>query len=206
MPLKPVPSLVGVCVRHGTMDKAVKVRTTKQKLDTFMQKVLHIPSIPVPPPIQSPFPPPPHSFPSVPSLSPKLTPTQNFKLHPTYLLHDPHNSVRTGDIVRFQRFPIPTPSKRIKHMVTEIISAHGPRIEERPALLSPDERKEIVAGFEERAEEKKRRKVVAREEKIRWREEARRRAWEEVRRVGKVKRGDGGGEGGQREGEREAVR
>ena len=91
-------------------------------------------------------------------------------------------------------------------MVTEIISAHGPRIEERPALLSPDERKEIVAGFEERAEEKKRRKVVAREEKIRWREEARRRAWEEVRRVGKVKRGDGGGEGGQREGEREAVR
>lgn len=47
MPLKPVPSLIGVCVRAGTMDKAVKVRTTKQKLDNFLQKVCataHTPS------------------------------------------------------------------------------------------------------------------------------------------------------------------
>ncbi|KAI4155529.1 MAG: hypothetical protein LQ340_000945 [Diploschistes diacapsis] len=82
MPLRPVPSLIGVCVRSGTMDKAVKVRTTKQKLDSYLAKT--------------------------------------FKVYPSYLLHDPNNSVRTGDIVRFQQFPVPTPSKRIRHMVTEI--------------------------------------------------------------------------------------
>ena len=39
MVLARVPKFIGVCVRAGTMDKAIKVRTAKMKLDPYLQKV-----------------------------------------------------------------------------------------------------------------------------------------------------------------------
>ena len=138
------------------MDKAVKVRTTAQKLDPFLQKT--------------------------------------FKIHPSYLLHDPNNSVRTGDVVRFQRFPVPTPSKRIRHMVTEIVTAYGPRLDERLPLLSEEEREERLKEVVERRERRAKQKTERRETKMKEKEERRREAWREVRRRGKVRKDEEGGE------------
>ena len=79
-------------------------------------------------------------------------------------------------------------------MVTEIISPHGPKLEERPPLMSPEQREEILARVGAHQEERKASKEREREENRRWKEEQRRKAWMEVRRMGKRKEREASGQ------------
>lgn len=97
-------------------------------------------------------------------------------------MHDPNNSVRSGDILRFQQFPCDTPSKRIRHMVTEILSACGPRLDERPPLMTPEEQQRRLDEVEERQDLRRRKRIDAKEESARRLEENRliaRQTWAE---------------------------
>ena len=161
-------NLVGVVVRAGTMDKVVKVRRARQKFDNFLKKVaiLYAPRA-----LSYPFP-----FSSTPATSTgplfrlllRLSAHQYFMLHPSYLITDPRNSTRAGDIVKFALWPYYRGSKRVKHIVTEIVSPFGPRLDERPAVPTEEDREAMVRTMEERVAEKRqarmRRKREAHEE------------------------------------------
>ena len=86
-------------------------------------------------------------------------PCQYFVLHPSYLITDPRNSTRAGDVVRFARWPYARGSPRVQHIVTEIVSAFGPRLDERPPLPTAAEREQMVLGMEERVAEKRRARI-----------------------------------------------
>ncbi|KAI9870534.1 MAG: hypothetical protein M1830_004121, partial [Pleopsidium flavum] len=63
-----------------------------------------------------------------------------FPSHETHLVHDPRSSLRTGDIVRI--VPGWRVSKHVRHVVAEIVAPFGPRVDERPRVLSEEEREE----------------------------------------------------------------
>ncbi|MCJ1446080.1 MAG: hypothetical protein MMC23_006585 [Stictis urceolatum] len=58
------------------------------------------------------------------------------KLH----ISDPTSSLHTNDVVRFIYHPYLSRSKNIAHTVTEILAPWGPRLHERPPLLTAEER------------------------------------------------------------------
>ena len=82
--------------------------------------------------------------------------------------------------MRFARWPYYHGSKRVEHIVTEIVSAFGPRLDERPPLPDAEGREQMVREREERVAEKRRqrmeRKVEAKKE-----EEGRKEAEKEER-------------------------
>ena len=104
--------------------RAVKVRTAKQTYNSFLKKVC-LPSLL-----------------SFTPLKPQLTPTlpQHFLTYNSYLVSDPNDSLRTGDVVKITNEK--RVSRHIKHVVTEIVAPWGPAIEERPKVLSAEERYE----------------------------------------------------------------
>lgn len=56
----------------------------------------------------------------------------------TYLVHDPNDSLRTGDVVAIE--PGWRSSKHKRHVVKHIIAPSGTPIEERPPIPTEDER------------------------------------------------------------------
>ena len=74
----------------------------------------------------------------------------------TYLVADPNNSLREGDVIKFSSgYP---KSRRVHHVVERIITAFGEPIEARPKILSREERDILRA-------EKRMDKLLRREEK-----------------------------------------
>ncbi|MCJ1246623.1 hypothetical protein MMC30_003832 [Trapelia coarctata] len=68
--------------------------------------------------------------------------------HPTtHLVADPTSALRTGDVIRIEP---EHHSRFIKHVVTEIISPWGPPIDERPRILSREEREALHKAKRER--------------------------------------------------------
>ncbi|KAK3173521.1 hypothetical protein OEA41_006851 [Lepraria neglecta] len=65
---------------------------------------------------------------------------KHFLTHNSYLVSDPNDSLRTGDVVKITNEK--RVSRHIKHVVTEIVAPWGPAIEERPKVLSTEERYE----------------------------------------------------------------
>lgn len=64
---------------------------------------------------------------------------KNFNRHKDVLVHDPNDSLRTGDIISISsgmRF-----SKTVRHIVEDIIAPFDTPIEERPPIPTPEERK-----------------------------------------------------------------
>ena len=72
------------------------------------------------------------------------------------LVHDPHSSLHTGDVIALQ--PGWRVSKTVHHVVTRIIAPWGKPIEERPPVPTEEERLEV-------REEKRARKLKRREER-----------------------------------------
>ncbi|EED17533.1 hypothetical protein TSTA_113580 [Talaromyces stipitatus ATCC 10500] len=56
----------------------------------------------------------------------------------TYLVHDPRNSLRQGDVIEFSSGAPRAP--RVRHVVERIISPFGVAVEDRPAVLTREER------------------------------------------------------------------
>lgn len=63
---------------------------------------------------------------------------QSFSDPKKYLVHDPKDSLRTGDVVAI--VPGWRTSKHKRHVVKHIIAPYGQSIEERPAVPTADER------------------------------------------------------------------
>ena len=72
-----------------------------------------------------------------------------------HLVSDPNDSLRTGDVVRIARER--RISRHIQHIVTEIVAPWGPGIDERPPVMSEDER---LAVRREKKEMKTERKMM----------------------------------------------
>ncbi|KAL5337914.1 hypothetical protein BJX70DRAFT_368022 [Aspergillus crustosus] len=63
---------------------------------------------------------------------------KNFPAVTTYMVADPQNSLRQGDVIEFSSgYP---KSRRVRHVVERIIAPFGEAIEERPAVLTREER------------------------------------------------------------------
>ncbi|KAM5352137.1 hypothetical protein ACJ41O_004860 [Fusarium nematophilum] len=102
-----------------------------------------------------------------------------------YLVHDPHSSLRTGDVVAI--VPGWPTSQHKRHVVKHIIAPYGTPIEERPPVPTLEER---IAEREAKKATKDERRAARRqaEEEKRQEEkrlelekkEAKRRAWEEA--------------------------
>ncbi|KAF4551457.1 Hypothetical protein D9617_13g099570 [Elsinoe fawcettii] len=63
-----------------------------------------------------------------------------YKSSKHYLVHDPANSLRKGDLISFSRINVPK-GDSVSHLVRQILVPFGQNIEERPAIPSPDELK-----------------------------------------------------------------
>lgn len=72
------------------------------------------------------------------------------------LVHDPRESLVAGDVIRLA--PGWRVSKRVRHVVTEIVAPFGKRVEDRPAIMTEmerlKEREEDKEGRRRRKEEK----------------------------------------------------
>lgn len=141
MPPHRPSSLCGVVFSAGKMMKAVKVRIAKQTYNSFIRKVRLSLDPPFPSISFSHYPP---SSPLKPLRKNKLTLTspgnQHFRTYQSHLVSDPTSSLRAGDVVRIAAGW--HTSRRIKHVVTEILAPYGSAIDERPALLTEEQRLE----------------------------------------------------------------
>ncbi|KAI7976995.1 hypothetical protein EIK77_002505 [Talaromyces pinophilus] len=62
----------------------------------------------------------------------------------TYLVHDPRNSLREGDVIEFSSGAPRAPS--VRHVVERIISPFGSAVEDRPAVMTREEREEEMVA------------------------------------------------------------
>lgn len=85
---------------------------------------------------------------------------QNFQHFERYLVHDPNDSLRTGDIVSISSGWRTSKSKR--HVVNRIIAPWGPPIDQRPPVPTPEEREAAHAA--ERAKKAARKQLRAQAE------------------------------------------
>jgi small subunit ribosomal protein S17 len=60
-----------------------------------------------------------------------------FPDHEQHLVHDPNNSLVTGDVIELHRLKV---SRRVEHVVASIVSPFGDPIESRPPIPTADER------------------------------------------------------------------
>ena len=100
------------------MMRAVKVRVAEQVYHEFLKKVYH------------------HSM-----LLRYLwlkSMLKHFVTHKNLLVSDPTDATRTGDVVRIADEG--QVSRRIHHVITEIVAPWGPPVDERPAVLSQEQR------------------------------------------------------------------
>ncbi|KAL4778051.1 hypothetical protein BJX76DRAFT_344250 [Aspergillus varians] len=81
---------------------------------------------------------------------------KNYPKITTFMVSDPRNSLREGDVIEFSSgFP---KSRRVRHVVERIIAPFGEAIEDRPAVMSREERDALRA-------EKRAAKSVRREQR-----------------------------------------
>jgi small subunit ribosomal protein S17 len=128
-------SQVGVVISAGRMSKAVKVRIAAQEWNKKFRKVR--------------FPPLPDAFSNLCSQAIKpqhhersmLTMFQHFPSEQTYLVADPNSSLVEGDVVRIASGW--RTSRSIRHVVTSIVAPFGEPVENRPPILSEEERMQI---------------------------------------------------------------
>ncbi|KAF2711549.1 nucleic acid-binding protein [Pleomassaria siparia CBS 279.74] len=66
---------------------------------------------------------------------------KNFPSSKTYLVADPNSSLNEGDVVRIASGWVT--SKRIRHVVSQIIAPFGAPVEDRPPVLTEDQRMAI---------------------------------------------------------------
>lgn len=107
-------------------------------------------------------------------------PIQHFDNPKQYLVHDPNNSLRAGDVVAIMPGFITSKSKR--HVVKHIIAPAGTPIEERPAIPSLDELWDAKDAAKAAKKERKvlREKIQAAEEAIELAERMARHAVREI--------------------------
>ena len=63
---------------------------------------------------------------------------KHFVTHKNLLVSDPTDATRTGDVVRIADEG--QVSRRIHHVITEIVAPWGPSVDERPAVPSQEQR------------------------------------------------------------------
>ncbi|GAD94815.1 conserved hypothetical protein [Paecilomyces variotii No. 5] len=73
----------------------------------------------------------------------------------TYLVSDPRNSLREGDVIEFSSGA--PKSRRVRHVVERIVAPFGSRVEDRPAVMSREERE--AERIHKREEKLKRREA-----------------------------------------------
>ncbi|KAF2228044.1 hypothetical protein BDZ85DRAFT_178265, partial [Elsinoe ampelina] len=61
-----------------------------------------------------------------------------YKSSKHYLVHDPANSLRTGDMISFSRIPV-SKGQSVSHVVREILVPFGQDIQERPPIPTFDD-------------------------------------------------------------------
>lgn len=79
---------------------------------------------------------------------------KQFLTYQNHLVSDPNDSIRTGDVVKIAR--VRRISGHIQHVVTEIVAPWGPKIEERPPIMSLEEREARWKVWKEAKTERKR--------------------------------------------------
>ncbi|KAG8162686.1 hypothetical protein KVR01_007164 [Diaporthe batatas] len=105
---------------------------------------------------------------------------KNFQHFERYLVHDPRDSLRTGDIVSISSGWRTSKTKR--HIVNRIIAPWGPPIDQRPAVPTPEEREAAHAA--ERAKKNARKQLRAQAEAMERAVEKAHRTTEELARRG----------------------
>ena len=78
---------------------------------------------------------------------------KHFRTYESHLVSDPTSSLRTGDVVRI--LPHWRTSRHISHVVSEILAPFGVPIDERPMIMSEEER--VAKRAEKRAAKEGRR-------------------------------------------------
>lgn len=79
---------------------------------------------------------------------------QMFHSAEQHLVHDPNNSLITGDVVELHRLHV---SRRVRHVVASVIAPFGTPLEARPPIPTPDDR--LAAYKEARFRKLKRREL-----------------------------------------------
>ncbi|PSK46243.1 Polyadenylation factor subunit 2 [Elsinoe australis] len=111
-----------------------------------------------------------------------------YKSSKHYLVHDPANSLRKGDMVSFSRLPVPK-GEAVGHVVREILVPFGQDIGQRPPVPSLGELKE---EFEKEKAAKRERRELRRKAEG-GNEEAKKRVVEEGIAIREVEKGTGRG-------------
>ncbi|KAL1852636.1 hypothetical protein Plec18167_007730 [Paecilomyces lecythidis] len=76
----------------------------------------------------------------------------------TYLVSDPRNSLREGDVIEFSSGA--PKSRRVRHVVERIVAPFGSPVEDRPAVMSREEREaERIRKREEKLKRREARKA-----------------------------------------------
>lgn len=73
-----------------------------------------------------------------------------------HLVHDPNNSLITGDVVELHRLHV---SRRVRHVVASVVAPFGTPLDARPPIPTPDDR--LAAYKESRFKKFKRRELRA---------------------------------------------
>lgn len=126
--------LSGIVVSAGLARNTVKVQVAKEDWNKKVKKVSTRKTTPAPAQQET------QSLTTPPSLT-----RQNYQHFERYLVHDPNDSLRTGDIVSISSGWRTAKSKR--HVVNRIIAPWGPPIEERPPVPTPEEREAAHAAM-----------------------------------------------------------
>lgn len=105
---------------------------------------------------------------------------QNFQHFERHLVHDPNDSLRTGDIVSISSGWRTSKTKR--HVVNRIIAPWGPPIDQRPPVPTPQERDAAHAA--DRAKKLARKELRQRAEAMERAVAKAQRATEEIARLG----------------------
>ncbi|RKU41117.1 hypothetical protein DL546_003303 [Coniochaeta pulveracea] len=110
----------------------------------------------------------------------------------TYLVHDPNNSLRTGDVVAITPGWVTSQHKR--HLVKHIIAPNGSPVEERPPVPTQDEmwaaREAKKAAKDARRAERAEAERLARQQEKEEKEERRRRKMAGREEMGQTKASD----------------
>lgn len=73
-----------------------------------------------------------------------------------HLVHDPNNSLVTGDVIELHRLQV---SRRVRHVVASVVAPFGKPLDARPPIPTPDDR--LAAYKEARFRKLKRRELRA---------------------------------------------
>lgn len=81
-----------------------------------------------------------------------------YKSHTSHLVHDPNNSLLTGDVVRLRPWKT---AKHVHHVVDQILTPFGARIEDRPAVPTEEEMRAVYMEMRAKKEGRRKERVLA---------------------------------------------